>query len=379
MLAWCCDLRTTCGILRTAARSWTAIVAAALLSLTTGASAQEMRRLDDQGKFQQQPVHDPKSPEGKIDAIRKALADKEPGDAEDLADEWIEQHPNHPLIDRAYLLRGDAKMEQRDYYDSLFDYEYLIRSFPSSEHFHAALEREFRIAKLFAAGVKRKLWGMEILDASGEGEELFIRIQERAPGSEIGERASLALANYYYDTAVMHQAATAYDLFLQNYPNSLHREQAMRRQIQASLATFKGPRYDPTGLLEAGARLKAYQAEYPSSAERLGADALIVRIDESLALKAYYTAQWYETKGKNFSAAYLYKRVAQDFPRTAAAEAAMQKLAQIDPKTRALLEGKGKPEEARDASSTGEPAKKPDAPVPPAGDKPAPAPGDQPK
>lgn len=357
------------------------VVAAALLVGGT-AAAQETRRLDDQGRFQKQPVHDPGSPEGKIDAIRKALAENEPGDAQDLADEWIEANPNHPQIDLAYLLRGDAKVAQRDYYDSLFDYEYLIRSFPSSEHFHTALEREFSIARLFAGGVKRKLWGMEILDASGEAEELFVRIQERAPGSEIGERASLALANYYYDTAVMHQAATAYELFLQNYPQSLHREQAMRRQIQASLATFKGPRYDPTGLLEAAARLKAYQAEYPSSAERLGADALIVRIDESLALKAYYTAQWYETKGKTFSAAHLYKRLAQDYPRTAAAEAALQKLAQIDPKTRALLEGKGdKREAAPDQSPTlkNEPAKSPASAPPKPDDQPAtPAPADKP-
>lgn len=307
------------------------------LFTTLPAMAQETRRLDDSGQFQKLPTFAPNSPEGKLQAIRKLIAEDEGGDAEDLADDWIEEYPSHPQIDEAYLLRGDAKVAQRDYYNALYDYELLVRSYPGSEHFMTALEREHKIAMLYASGVKRKFIGLPILPATGEAEELLVRIQERAPGSEIGEKASLSLADYYYDTATMHQAAIAYDLFLQNYPESLHRRRVMRRLIQSSLATFKGPKYDPTGLLDAASRLRAYRQEYPADAEQLGADALLVRIDESLALKVYYTAQWYEQRDKPVSAIFMYKRVVKDHPRTAAAQQAIKKLAELDPQTKGYV------------------------------------------
>ncbi len=320
-----------------------AITSAGLVLLSPQSTmAQETRRLDEAGQFQKLPTFAPDSPEGKIQTIRRIIAEDRGGKAEDLADAWIETYPSHPQIDEAYLLRGDAKVAQGDYYDALFDYELLVRSYPGSQYFMTALEREHKIAVIYTSGVNRKFLGLPILPAEGEGEELLVRIQERAPGSAIGEKASLSLADYYFDTATMHQAAIAYDLFLKNYPQSDHRRRAMRRMIQSSLATFKGPKYDPTGLLDAASRLRAYRQEYPADAEQLGADALLIRIDESLALKVYYTAQWYEQRGKPVSAIVMYKRVVKDHPRTAAAQQAIHKLAELDPQTKGNVVEDGK-------------------------------------
>jgi len=327
------------------------------------ARAQETRRLDDAGQFQKQTTFDPKTPEGRIQRIRTMIAEDRGGKAEDLADEWIEEYPDHPQIDEAYLLRGDAKVAQRDYYQALFDYEYLVRSFPGSQHFVTALEREFQIATLYAGGLNRKFLGLAILPADGEAEELFVRIQERAPGSEIGERASLALADFYFETATMYKAVDAYDLFLQNYPQSQHRRRVMRRLIQSSLATFKGPKYDPTGLLDAATRLRAYRQEFPADAEQLGADALLVRIDESLALKAFYIAEWYEQRSKNVSAIFMYKQVVKDHPRTAAAQQAIRKLGQLDPQTKGYVVEEGKREEAKKVEDVEKTAAEPPKPV----------------
>ena len=321
--------------------------------------AQETRRLADDGQLVKQPTYAPESPEGKIQQIRKFIAEDNGGDAEDLADDWIDDYPSHPQIDEAYLLRGDAKMAQRDYYKALFDYELLIRSYPGSQHFMTALEREYKVALLYASGVNRPFLGLPLLPAEGEAEELLVRIQERAPGSEIGEKASLSLGDFYYDTAAMYKAVDAYDLFLQNYPQSQHRRRVMRRLIQASLATFKGPKYDPTGLLDAATRLRAYRQEYPADAEQLGADALLVRIDESLALKVFYTAQWYEQKNKQVSAIFVYKRVVKDHPRTAAAQQAIKRLAEIDPQWKNyVVEGEKKAEKAEEVKNAAEAEKK---------------------
>lgn len=297
----------------------------AVASLTSPAIAQDTYVLS-KDQWQQQAAIDPASPEGKLQAIRKLLAQDKFEEAQKQAKRWIKEYPNHALLVEAYMLRGDARVGRRHYYKALYDYEYVIRTYPASEQFQTAMEREFEIARLFTSGMKRRLWGLRILPAQGEGEELYIRIQERSPGSELGEKASLALGDYYFAESRMHDAATAYDLFLQNYPRSEHREGVLLRMIQASLATFKGPEFDSKGLLDAAERIRQYQREYPAAAERIGADAILVRIDESQALKAYTTGQWFEGQGRRISAIVLYQRVVRDHPQTAAARDALARL-----------------------------------------------------
>ncbi len=298
--------------------------------------AQEEYRLDG-GQWTRQTEFDPATPEGQLQAIRKAIAEDRAGRAKKLADRWIKSNPRHPQLVEAYLLRGDALVLMGKYYHSLFDYEYVIRTYPGTEQFNSAIEREYELARRFTGldtngqMLKRKFLGLRWIPTDGEGEEIFIRTQERAPGSEIGERASLSLADYYFQQSEMVTAAEAYDLFLTNYPESRHRERAMLRLIQANLATFKGPRFDTTGLIEAQQRLLTFEAEYPASAERIGSDALRVRIRESVARKSYEIGRWYEQRSEPFSAVYMYQRVVQQFPQTAAAQASLERLGKLDP------------------------------------------------
>jgi len=309
------------------AATWAVALAVGLFWMVGAApvAAQERYTLEKDKTWKKQSQIDPDTPEGQLQAIRKLLALSRGKEAEKATTEWIKEHPNHSELPEAHILRGDARVIRKNYYKALFDYEVVLRRYAESSQFPTALEREFRIARLFESGMRRKLWGMRVLNADGEAEELFIRIQERAPGSAMGEQASLALGNYYFVRAEMSSADEAYDLFLTNYPKSDQREQAMLQLIRANLATFKGPRFDASGLVEASARLKAYRSEFPAGAEELGADALIVRIDESLALKDLYTGRWYEKRKQRVSATYLYERVVRDYPRTGAARQAIER------------------------------------------------------
>lgn len=309
-------------------RGWGVCIRAALVCLLAvlwarPAVAQQRYELTDQ-QWVPQTVPDPDTPEGELAAIRKLVAQGEGKQAKHLADDWIEKHDQSPLLPEAHLVRGDANVTRKHFFKSLFDYEFVIREFPASLQFHTALEREFELAKLFTSGVKRRLWGMRILPATDEAEEILVRIQERKPGSELGESASIALADYYFNKPQMDTAAEAYDLFLINYPNSDRREWAMLRLIQANLARFKGPRFDATGLIDAAQRLRTYREAYPASAERIGVQALLIRIDESLAMRDMVAADWHTVRKQRLSAVYLYQRVVQDYPKTAAAQDAVR-------------------------------------------------------
>lgn len=308
--------------------AWLALLCGLLSCLGVPARAQETYRLKA-GDWQAESRPSPDSPQGQLLHLRQLIAQNQPRKARTLATKWIKAHPDSPLLAEAYLLRGDSKFVGNDLYKALFDYEHLAAEFPASEHFLTALEREFEIAQQFAAGVKRKLWGMPIIPAGGEAEEIFIRIQERAPGSDLGERASLALADYYFTHKKMVSAADAYQLFLTNYPTTPHRQYAMLRLIDSSLGRFRGPQYDPTGLIDAVQYIRRYQREFPDSAQQIDTPSMLRDIDHSLALKLLYHGQWYEDRGEVLSASYMYRRLVQLYPSTPPAQQALDRMKQL--------------------------------------------------
>ncbi|MFK7790136.1 MAG: outer membrane protein assembly factor BamD [Phycisphaeraceae bacterium] len=300
---------------------------------------QPTHELDETGSFVKLAEPDPATPVGQIQLIRRMLVAGDASKAEDAAEDWIEANPASDLLVEAYLIKADAIASQGDYYRSLEDYELVILLFPGTEQFRTAIEREYDIAKLFVGGMKRRgQWvGFRIFSADDTGVELLIRVQERLPGSALGERASIDIGDYYFDKGSMDMASEAYDLFLLNYPNSQQREWAMLRLIQASLAKYKGPEFDPSGLTDAAQRLREYQRDYPAAAEKIGAQALMVRINESLAKKKLVTARWYEERGLPRGAITMYRNVVKDYPGSAAAVEALAELKErgvpvIDPR-----------------------------------------------
>jgi len=316
------------------AHSGFALAAAIVVVAIPGAPAlaQERLRLSESDEWTPATEVEPGSPEWQLDQIRRAIAEGQYERAEKLADTWLERHRDHPLEPEAFLLRGDSFMERGDYYESLFDYEFIARSFPGAEAFVTALQRELEIARLFASGTKRKLWGIRFVDASDEAQELLIRIQERLPGSTLAEEAGIALADFYFSRREMDLAATAYELFIESYPRSEQVSKARRRLIFAHLASFKGPEFDATGLYEARSLLRVFQATEPAAAQRAGADALLVRIDESDARKQLATARWYMRRGNMVSAEYTIRRLVRRYPTSVATVEAMRLMEEILPR-----------------------------------------------
>lgn len=289
-------------------------------------------KLSDEDTWKQTGViPEPETPEGQLLEMRRALASGDSARAERMATQWIDRNERHPSIADAYLVRADAKLANDDEYEALFDYEYIARMYPGTEVFVTALERELDIARLYAGGRNRKLWGLRIVGAEDEAEELFIRIQERMPGGRIAERAGMELADFYFDRRRMTLAVDAYALFIENYPRSEQLPKARRRLIYAYLASFKGPQYDAAGLYEARSRLRALRLMQPMEAEQIGADGLLMRIDESDAMKMLETARWYVRLNNPIAAELTIRRLVKKYERSVATAEALRLVPDILP------------------------------------------------
>lgn len=303
--------------------------AAAMVVLPAAAPAfaQSDFRLDQSGNWVQVGAAAPGSDNAVVAAARKALAEDRPADAQAAIDPWItaNERSQNPLLAQAFVIRGDALTAQGDEYDALYDYERAIKEFPATQSFVTAVEREMDIGVRYCAGLRRKFLGARILPTSDIGEELLIRTQERMPGSRLAERAGIELADYYYREHELSLAVDAYDLFIQNYPNSQYKQRAMQRRIYATIARFKGPKYDGSSLIDAKILTRRYISLYPAEAEKAGLDdGLLTRLDESSGQEMMETANWYMTRGDDVSARMVLQRLVRDHPRTAAAQKGLE-------------------------------------------------------
>ena len=281
-------------------------------------------RLDESRQWTgQTPPPEAGSDAALIRDARRLLAEDNPGAARDLLDPWIErtEREQNPYRAEALLLRGDALVALEREYKSLYDYEEIARAHRQSEQFPIAVERELDIALRYANGLKIRILGFRIGDANEVAVELFIRVQERLPRSQLAERAAIELADFYYREREMKQAYDAYDLYLRNFPSGPNVVHAKLRRIQSDIARFKGPRYNAAELINARTQVREFVDRYPAEAEASGTnDALIARLDESMGAQMLDTARWYVRTGDPSSARFTLRRLLRDFPSTLSAQ-----------------------------------------------------------
>ena len=156
-----------------------ACVAAVLASaLTAGALAQQEFKLDENDRWKQMDAPEPGTPASVLQMAKLALAKGEPKRTVALMDAWLERFPTDALRPEALLARADAKLALQEEYDALFDLEEVARRYAYSAAFIPALEREFEISRMYAAGLKRKFWGtFRWVNTDDDAQEILIRIQ----------------------------------------------------------------------------------------------------------------------------------------------------------------------------------------------------------
>jgi outer membrane protein assembly factor BamD (BamD/ComL family) len=262
-------------------------------------------------------------PEGTVLAqTRRLIAEEKFREAHDLIDRWIRDNEDtdSPAMPEAYLLRGTALVGRDQEFKALFDFEHVAQNYPHSEAFPVALERELEVGNRYLQGLRRRQFGFRIESAVDVAEEIIVRINERLPGSRLAEKGLLDLADYYYRERDLKMAATAYECFVLLFPASDQRQKAMERRIYATIAQFKGPSYDASGLIEARYQIEEFQERYPREAAASGlSDALSARLDESAAAQVLTVARWYLKRGDPASARLTLTRLVQRHPATAAA------------------------------------------------------------
>jgi outer membrane assembly lipoprotein YfiO len=264
-----------------------------------------------------------------LDAIEQLLLRRRGKEAKPRIIRWIKENLGVADRDRGLFLLAEAYNQTGDKVRAFYHLDELMDYYPESRLFFPALEKQFAIADRFLSGYKRRLFGIPFLATDDEGIEILFRIQERAPGSPIAERALLRTADHYYDSSQFDLATDAYGAYASRYSRSPEVPRVRLRRAFSSLAQFRGLRFDVTPVIDAKAQLEDIQAEYPQMAERENVKDVLERIEGILAARVSTTADFYRRTHEPRAAAYNLKYLIENFPDTPEAPKARAQLAKL--------------------------------------------------
>ena len=264
-----------------------------------------------------------------LDRVDRLLARRQHGAARKLVLGWLRNNRSAPDRDRGVFLLAEAYYQYGDRIRAFYHLDELLDVHPESRLFYPALEKQYEIADRFLRGYKRRLFGIPMLGAEEEAIDMLFRIQERAPGSPLAERALLRTADYYYDRGQYELAADAYREYARGYPRSPVIPRVKLRQAFASLAQFRGRYYDATPLIDARAQLEGLQGAFPEMAGEEGVESVLRRIDATIADKLYWTGNFYRRTNEPRAAAYMFRYLISRYPQSPEADRARQRLEQL--------------------------------------------------
>jgi outer membrane assembly lipoprotein YfiO len=267
-------------------------------------------------------------PNAALDRVEAQLQARQSGPALKRVLAWLNSPANRnvPDRDRALFLLADAYYQEDDRIRAFYHLDELLDKHPESRFFYPSLEKQYRIADAFLKGHMRRFLGMPILPATDEAVDMLFRIQERAPGSPIAEKALLRTADYYFNTSQFDLSGDAYGAYARRYPRSPDVPRVRLRQAFSSYAQFRGVRWDATPLIDARAQLEDIKVRYPELAAEANVQKFIDNINATLARKLSHTADFYRRTGKARAAVYTYRELMSSYPDSREAKLAQGEL-----------------------------------------------------
>jgi len=286
------------------------------------------------------------TPQGELALIQLALRDEAYRTAVRRVKAFRRNYPVDYRREDAAMLAGHAQMARGYYMKAHEWYVRQLDEFPAGDLQNESLQRELDIANAFLAGRNQVwevcgVWSLEIvrLSATGEAIEILMQIAERAPGSELAEKALMRIGDYYFDEENYRRAAEAYDEYLVMFPGSAkvpfaRSARAQLRAARAVYTTYRSAKYDSTPLIDAELRFRNYRADYPDRVRADGIEAILVEIANRRAEADYYVAELFERLDRPKAAAFYYNQAAKRYGQTlwtARAEAEAKRLGYAEP------------------------------------------------
>ena len=237
-----------------------------------------------------------------------------------------EKYPDIVGEDMEAFSKGEVFYAQKKFFKAFGQYNRFMDEFPKSALSEAALERQYEIARMFLYGQKKSVFVFK-LRAYEEAAGMVEQIAERTGNAPIAKKAMKTLAQSYEDRKEFTEAYYRWSDVLDKWPSEQIGQEALLGMGRNMHASYRGPKYDASMLETAKTHYKEFSTKYGlQKAQGQGIGEIISQIDEELANKQLDIALYYERTSSVTAANLYFQRIVEDWPGSAAARIAVNKL-----------------------------------------------------
>lgn len=231
------------------------------------------------------------------------------------------------------FLSAESALGARDHYLAYFRYARLLKLYPGTARYAAAVDRLFLIGRLYCEGKGTKpSWLLGIhMDDLEFGIEALERFQRERERHRSADDALHYVALAYQELGNEELAIESWSKLRRFYPDSEWAETAQFRSALAELTRSDGERYDKLPLLQGLKALEKYAAEHPKGNHVKEALARAKDIREQLAGQLLRTARYYHSEDQHYSTKLYLDAIVSTYPKTAAAREAKELAKDVPP------------------------------------------------
>lgn len=242
----------------------------------------------------------------------------------------------------ALMMAAESLFFAEDYYRAEEVYAQLVKEYPRNPYLDQIDTRRFEIADYWLKHDKAKHEPFVVVnftdntrpwnDTSGHGRRVLENVRLDNPTGRISDDATMRLGVDQFEKGKYEGAADTFGDLRMTYPDSEHQFQAQLLELQALMASYRGPKYSSVPLDSAEKRVKQIARQFPNEAgERQ--EELNVTFAKIRFLKAereWHRGEYHRLRQENASARFYYQRVIGEYTDTPFAEESEKRMKELE-------------------------------------------------
>lgn len=245
------------------------------------------------------------------------------------AEEFVrltDEYKDSELAPESQYYAGRAFEEEGKYLFAYQNYQKTIDNYPYTKRLEEIIEREYNIAGIFQDKNAPKLIELELSVSIDRAIEIYKKIIENNAYGPYADKSVFKMAECYRRIKKYSEALDAYDKLVTDYPKSELVDEARYQLAYTAYESSLDSEYDQASTDRALNKFEKLAGSTNVAAVSNGADKAMSLLREKKADSIYNTAAFYEKQKKYKSAVIYYQDIVDQYPETAIAGMAGEKI-----------------------------------------------------
>ena len=264
---------------------------------------------------------------------REAQAEGRTGRAQGIYNSIVKKYPFTEAASEAAYANALIIRQNSSVTDAFEAFQKFLTNHRSSARFNDAIQQEYELAEEAKGGRRQRSLLLIPMKMGGEEViELYKKIIANAPFGKLAPLAQFSIAEIYQDLSEKDKAVMAYQMVVDNYPNT---KQASEAQFRiGSISNVAASRSeDKSNLIATRDALTTYMTAHPKGERSNEAEMILKKVNAAEANQSLQVGKFYQRMGKSKAAAIYFNEALKYGSPEASAEARqlLGELAAADP------------------------------------------------